>query len=106
MNVTVSADFAMRLSQRAAGEDVKRAVLEMLPAERYLLGDAVLSMPAELSGRRISREVLDAHSRDVTGTLDAVASSTKRLSASGLPVARILLSADKIAREVIGDAGL
>jgi len=96
----------MRLTQRAAGEEVKRVVLGMLPAERYLIDGTVLSMPNELSGRRISPEVLDAHSRDVTETLDGIASSTKRLSASRLPVARILMSADRIAREVMEDAGL
>jgi hypothetical protein len=91
-------------TKSTAVKEPKLVVSGVLPSQRYLVQGDVLPIPSELSGRRIPLPILDAHGRDVTETLDGIASSTKRITATGLPVDKILLAADKIAKEVLNEA--
>ena len=58
-------------------------------------------MPTELTRKKIPVDVVDAHAKDVSETLDGMASSAKRLTSTNLTIEQILLGADKISKEML-----
>lgn len=71
------------------------------PSQRYLVGGVVVGMPAELTEKKIPRDVIAAHGQDVSETLDKIDALSLRLSSCGLSREKIMLGSDAIAREVM-----
>lgn len=91
----------MKLTQHTTESPSKIVLTNIVPSRRYLIGGDVASMPTELARRKIAGDVVDAHAKDVSATLDGMASSAKRLTSTSLTIEQILLGADRISREML-----